>query len=147
MIKLSYEDHWLAHKLLAEENTDNEQLVNAFKHLGTKENFIARCNILASEEHRVHTIENHADMSGKNNPMYGRHHTKEKMSVAAVQGFKTGVRDTRGVKNGMYGKHISEEAKKKQSEAMKGENNPMYRKTGVLKGKHWKLVNGKRVYY
>lgn len=34
------------------------------------------------------------------------------------------------------GKHQSEEAKCKQSESMKGKNNPMYGKTGPMKGKH-----------
>lgn len=41
------------------------------------------------------------------------------------------------------GKHFgfhSDEWKIKMSEANKGERNPMY-------GKHWKLVDGKRVYY
>lgn len=37
-------------------------------------------------------------------------------------------------------KNMTEESRKKISEAKKGENNPMY-------GKHWKLVDGKRVWY
>lgn len=39
-----------------------------------------------------------------------------------------------------YEKHITESWRKKQSEINSGKNNPMY-------GKHWKLVDGKRVYY
>lgn len=38
------------------------------------------------------------------------------------------------------GKHNSEEAKKKMSKAHKG-------KPSNTKGKHWKLIDGKRVYY
>jgi len=30
-----------------------------------------------SEEHRKNIKKNHADVSGENNPMYGKHHTKE----------------------------------------------------------------------
>lgn len=51
----------------------------------------------------------------------------------------------------MQGKHHSEETKKKQSDIMKGkykgENNPMYGKPGANRGKHWRLENGKRIYY
>lgn len=38
------------------------------------------------------------------------------------------------------GRHFSEDWKRKISESKKGKNNPMY-------GTHWKLVDGKRVYY
>lgn len=89
----------------------------------------------------------------------GKHHpeeTKRKISEAS-----------RGERNGMYGKKHSEETKIKLSEAKKGERNPNYGKSpwnkgishseetkrkmrenhkGTL-GKHWKLVDGKRVYY
>lgn len=41
------------------------------------------------------------------------------------------------------GKHHSEEWKRKISKAMKGNQN----NKGVNKGKHWKLVDGKRVLY
>ena len=67
--------------------------------------------------------------AGENNPFYGKHHTdeaKERMSNALS-----------GENHPNYGKHLSEEQKKKLSEAHKGK----------YKGKHWKLVDGKRVYY
>jgi len=61
-----------------------------------------------------HTEETKGKMSeikkGKNNPMYGRHHTdesKRKMS-------------RKGKNHPFYGKHLSEEHKRKQSEANKG---------------------------
>ena len=56
--------------------------------------------------------------------------TRRKMSEA-MKGKHTGEN------NPFYGKHLSEEQKKKLSEAHKGK----------YKGKHWKLVDGKRVYY
>lgn len=46
----------------------------------------------------------------------------------------------RGDKNPMKGKHPSEETRKKLSEAGKGKHQ-------LYKGKHWKLVDGKRVWY
>ena len=52
-----------------------------------------------------------------------------------------------GENNPMYGKHHTEEWKKKHSERMKGEGNPNYGKPTAVKGLHWKLVDGKRVYY
>jgi hypothetical protein len=55
------------------------------------------------------------------------------------------------------GNHLTEETKYKISKAMSCSNNPFYDKhhskdtkqkiSKSLKGKHWKLVNGKRVYY
>lgn len=51
---------------------------------------------------------NHADMSGKNNPMFGR----------------------TGDKSPHFGKHLTEETKQKISKSRKGEKNPMYGKTG-----------------
>ena len=42
LVLVSYSDHWEAHRLLAEENSDNEILVKIFKGMGTKDNFISR---------------------------------------------------------------------------------------------------------
>lgn len=48
-------------------------------------------------------------------------------------------------KSSFQGKHHSEETKKKISELLKGKHKGEDR--GKLKGKHWKLVDGKRVWY
>ena len=52
------------------------------------------------------------------------------------------------------GKHYSEEARRKMSEAGKGKHmsdeakrKMSVAKKGIFKGKHWKLVDGKRVWY
>lgn len=53
-------------------------------------------------------------------------------------------------KNPLYGKHLSEETKKKMSEAKKGKkfSEEHKKKIGEAhKGMHWKLVDGKRVWY
>lgn len=70
-----------------------------------------------SEEHKQRLSENR---KGKNNPFYGKKHTKEtreKMSKAL-----------RGKNHPLYGKHLSDETKKKLSDLNKGENGPFYGK-------------------
>ncbi len=53
---------------------------------------------------------------GKNNPMFGRHHSEE---------------TKRKIGEGRKGKNHSEEAKRKMSEAHKGKNHPFYGKRGI----------------
>lgn len=59
----------------------------------------------------------------------------------------------RGMSKAMKGKHHSEETKKKMSEAHKGKKHkPLTEEhkrdiSKAFKGKHWKLVDGKRVWY
>lgn len=65
---------------------------------------------------------------GEKNPMFGR------------KGEKNPMFGKKGEKSPCYGRKHSEETKKKWSEDRKGEKNPMF-------GTHWKLVDGKRVYY
>ena len=80
--------------------------------------------------------------TGKNNPMYGRKHSKEtiaKMSKAHI-GKKHSEESKRkmsknrprlfGKDNPMYGKHHTEEVRKLLSELNSGENNYWYGKTG-----------------
>lgn len=86
---------------------------------------------------------------GENNPLFGKHHTEEsrkKMSEAM-----------KGENNPLFGKHHSEETRRKMSEAKKGEKNSFFGKhhtdktrrkmSESHKGKHWKIVDGKRVFY
>lgn len=67
---------------------------------------------------------NHADVSGENHPMWGKHRlfsleTREKMSKSHI-GLQAGKN------NPMYGKHRSAETKRKISIAQSGENNPNF---------------------
>lgn len=97
-----------------------------------------------------HTEETLIKLRGENNPMYGKHHsdeTKKKIGYSSKKrwrdpeylkkmqnrpkqcGEKNGMYgDHRfaGENHPMYGKHHTEEAKRKISERSKGENNPMY---------------------
>ena len=67
-----------------------------------------------SEEGKAQAKKHSLEILGKNNPMYGKHHTnetKKKISLA-----------NSGVNNGNYGKHFSNEHRRKISEANKGKN-------------------------
>ena len=52
----------------------------------------------------------------------------------------------KGEKNPMYGKNLSAETRKKMSDAKKGKPSPNRGKAGTCLGKHWHLENGHRVY-
>lgn len=67
-----------------------------------------------------------------------------------AKSYKLALRDRTGVNHPMFGKHWTEEQRKKNSESQKGKRvgclNPMWGKHSN-KGMKWKLVNGKRYYY
>lgn len=81
-------------------------------------------------------------LKGKPAPNKGKHpseDTKKKMSESH-----------KGENNNMYGKHHSKETKQKISKANKGNimtDEQKKKLSDAHKGKHWKLVDGKRVYY
>lgn len=117
---------------------------------------ISRQNI--SEETRKKMSENHADVSGKNNPNYGvrgkdspnfgRHHTEEaKAKMATAKSGKN---------NPNYGKTPSEKTRRKQSLAKKGKKNANYGKpmsdeqkqkiSATTKGiNHWRITKKETV--
>ncbi len=80
-----------------------------------------------SEESKKKISDNHSDVSGENNPMWGK--------------------DNSGVKNGMYGRHHTEETKKLMSKSKKGKgtgiNNPNYGKQETKECPYCGLVGGK----
>ena len=73
---------------------------------------------------------------------FSGHHSEEaKRKIAEkLKGRQMPQETKRKMAEARKGKHFSEETRKKMSEAQKGENSPFY-------GKHWKLVDGKRVWY
>lgn len=91
-----------------------------------------------SEEHRRKISEAHK----------GLHHSEEaKQKMKGRTAWNKGKKpyemteETRQkLSKALKGRHFSEDWKRKISESKKGKNNPMY-------GTHWKLVDGKRVYY
>ncbi len=147
LISLSLSDHFLVHYyyyLLARKGY-RQRMATAFTFMAKKSlKFMApdTAEAMAKDYEEARTIANQhisESMKGENNPQYGR-------------------------RSPWKGKHPTDETRKKMSESMKGENNPNYGKTGTMtgkhhseetrrklsalrKGKHWKLVDGKRVYY
>ena len=79
---------------------------------------------------------------GDNNPMHGKHHsaeTRKKMSQAR-----------KGKESSRKGATLSEETRRKLSAALKGHKGHVPWNKGKPsnnKGKHWKLVDGRRVWY
>lgn len=69
--------------LTRKEACDNEiRLIKEYKDLGYKLTNITNGgegwnNTEFTEEHKKNISKNHADVNGKNNPMYGKNHTKE----------------------------------------------------------------------
>ena len=72
-----------------------------------------------SEETRARMSANHADVSGKNNPIYGKPRSPETKAK-----IKANLPDMRGEKNPHYGKPHSDESKAKMSAACKGKPSP-----------------------
>lgn len=66
---------------------------------------------------------------------------------AKIENYKKAINDTSQV---WECHHMSEESKRKNSEAHKGKkmtNENKENLSQLWKGKHWKLVDGKRVWY
>ena len=74
-------------------------------------------NRTMSEETRQKIKDHHADFSGANHPMYGKHHTEE---------TKQKIREK------AIGRILSEETKKKISDKTKGGNNPRAKKVQCI---------------
>lgn len=99
---------------------------------------------ILSEDAKRKMSENRPDVSGENNPMYGKKHTEEtrkKISEAQMgeksymygrthsQETKNKIRESKiGEKNPNYGKPLAEETKQKLRESLSGENHPWYGK-------------------
>lgn len=97
-----------------------------------------------TEEYKLYMSKLH---SGSNNPFYNNHSLAGKNHPMYGKKLTDETRKkisdaVKGEKHPMYGKKHSEETRKKISEASnhKGENNPMYGKRGELSptyGRHW----------
>lgn len=76
------------------------------------------------------------NVSGENNPMYGKHHTEETRQRLKVLNSHEASDELRKIrsenakdeKNPMYGKHHTDESREKISNSLSGENHPMYGK-------------------
>lgn len=111
-------------------------------------------NCLPEETKELIRAKNRINLKGKNNGMYGKHHSKETiqkiinnrdLSVYHTEEFKKKMsKVTKGENNGMYGRHHTEESKKKMSENSKGKN--IGSANGNFGNKGDKAKNGKKCY-
>lgn len=102
-----------------------------------------------TNEFRCKISKTHIDMSGKNNPFYGKHHTnltKQKISNANTGRYHTNETKRKistantGENNSNWGKHHSEENLRKMSESQIGEKNHAW-KGGISFGKYCHRFN------
>lgn len=150
LISLSYEDHWMAHKLLAEENPDVKELQFAFNSCGSLEQFVAKKikridkiigsthtlseeskrKISEAKKGRKHSEETKRKISEATKGKVVSEETRKRMSQSQMGhslsedsrksiSEKAKLRFSNKENHPMSGKHFSEEAKKKMSEARK----------------------------
>lgn len=124
LIDLYAREHFIAHKLLAEENPQNYQLKYAYWNMCQ---CIGRDGqdkyIPTPEEYEEARIFCHEAMSGENHPMYGKHHTQElceKMSISKKDMYN-------GENNPFFGKKHSQENIEKMKGTHSGKDNPKSR--------------------
>ena len=124
LIDLYAREHFIAHKLLAEENPQNYQLKYAYWNM-------CQCTgrdvqdkyIPTPEEYEEARIFCHEAMSGENHPMYGKHHaqeSREKMSISKKDMCN-------GENNPFFGKKHSQENIEKMKGTHSGKDNPKSR--------------------
>ena len=131
LIDLFAKEHFIAHKLLAQENPNNEKLVYAWWMMAHVENSYQEHYELTPEEYeeaRISFSKTHSNqMMGNGNPRFGvvaSDETRDKIRNALIGKY-------RGENSPNYGKQHSEETKRKISEKTKErlkkpENNPWY---------------------
>lgn len=78
-----------------------------------------------SEEHIKHIIENHADISGENNPNYGKEWTQERKENFSINN----PMKNKEVSSKIEGIKRSKETCEKISESRRGDKNPIFRLT------------------
>ena len=81
LIDLFPQEHYLSHKLLAEENPDNSSLLTAWFRMCYKNGSTGTQDFISSEEYSYlrekYSKKRSEIYSGENNPFYGKHHSEE----------------------------------------------------------------------
>jgi len=102
---------------------------------------------IASEREKVGP-ENCYNISDGGEGAFGPCSEEHKKKISeAHKGKKLSEETKKKLSEAHKGFHHSEEARKKMSESHKGKSSPRKGKPSPRKGKHWKLVDGKRVWY
>lgn len=148
LIDLFAREHFIAHRLLALENPDVKGLVYAWrcmadlcrrdmdryeltaeeyeelKKIHAKTVSESKKGVPLSDEAKQRMRDNHADIRGENNPMFGKHHTEE--TKQKIREAKQNISDETRCKIGeaSKGRKHSDEAKAKISSKVKGANHP-----------------------
>lgn len=135
LIDLFAREHFIAHKLLAQENPNNNSIVYAYGCMAwRKSKNHERYELTPEEYEEAKIVFNKANSRmakerysiPENTPMYGRKHTEE--SKEKMRGPRPSIQ---GENNPNYGKILPIETVQKISENhadMSGSNNPMYGK-------------------
>ena len=114
IIDLLAKEHFEAHRLLALENPDNDKLIYAWTCMAFVENKNQKRYKISADEYEEAKIAlskiQSINMSGQNNPFYGKTHTKETRNkmreLSKARGYI-------GEKNPWYGHHHTDESKEK----------------------------------
>lgn len=130
LVLLTIGEHLKAHTLLYRENKDNKKLFVALYLMSNEIEIKELLNTVDSKEEFEELIKDisevkHAyNIQGENNPMYGKHHTKEARKLMSEK--KRGMYF--GKENPHWGKKHTEEMKRKLSIERIGKNNPIAKK-------------------
>lgn len=128
VVKLSPRQHYVAHALLykafksryGSNHPKTFKMMCAFNAMHSKNQEYKYINSRLYERLRKDFSES---ISGINNPFYGKIHTEE-----TKQKMKGPKPDIRGKNHYLWGKTVSDQTRKKQSDAKKGDKNPMFGK-------------------
>ena len=131
LVDLYAREHFIAHRLLALENPDNKKLAYAWWKMSFGKNQDRITHIVTAEEYEEAKIAiskiQSLEMSGINNPMYGRTHTeetREKLRSLAIG--RTASDETRErMRKKHLGIHASKETCRKITESRLGSKNPL----------------------
>lgn len=130
LVALTVGEHLMAHTLLFRENLNNKKLLTALYHMSNEIDIQELLNVVDNREEFMILVEDICkakelyDISGKNNPMYHKHHTEKARKIMSEK--KKGMYE--GENNPRWGKHHTEEIKQKLSISRMGEGNPRARK-------------------
>lgn len=139
LIDLYAREHFVAYKMLADENPDNDGLIFAYTCMAfVKRDDTERYELTPEEYEEAKVI--HAEAisrryTGEGNPFYGKCHTEEtKQKISEYNSGRVYSEETRkkmsnslsGENNPMFGKHWSQEQIENMKQKMSGANNPMF---------------------
>lgn len=126
IVRLFPKEHFIAHKLLAQENPNNKKIVNAFSCMAFPKGKTQRKSklYLTPEEYEEARIVVSKGFKGKNNPMYGKNwkigksdeeidSIRKKMSKSMREFHKNNPNHITGERNPMWHHKYTEETLKK----------------------------------